>query len=447
MLTTSEKSCPSTLLRAATIRGVLRGQSKGVVFTEIFLNFLFLFLPLLHMPNIFNPYEFPKFVFFVGGVFLLLLLNLRRLWSPSTTFKIDTLTKLVLLYGFVVYLADVLGLDPKTSFLGSQFRHQGFITLASGILLFLITRHSLNGRNDYNGVIRGIILGAFFVCLLSIWQGIPFYLFHDLRIPTYQGRIVGTMGNPNSLAGYLAIVLPFALFNKNKIIKLILSFLIVVVVIFTDSRSAFLAVGFVFLIYGARFLVKSNISRVAKAIIFILVFIVLIKFVDYTFHKNIVGSQVPKIVERGCPESWIQVYTWTILRDIYNSKIFNFAREAPCDNRLLVWTMGLETLNKSPILGFGQENFEIAVDPGKMHSVDNAHNIFLETAISSGLLGLLAFLSVIFVALKRANLVIGLSLLAFLIVASFNPLSIAEIALFWFLLGISTNFKITSKRG
>lgn len=89
-----------------------------------------------------------------------------------------------------------------------------------------------------------------------------------------------------------------------------------------------------------------------------------------------------------------------------------------------------------PLVGFGQENFEIAVPTGKMHSADNAHNIFLETAVSSGLTGLLIFLGIIFTAFKKANFTVRMALLAFLIIAQFNPLSIVEIMLFWFLLAI-----------
>jgi O-antigen ligase len=103
----------------------------------------------------------------------------------------------------------------------------------------------------------------------------------------------------------------------------------------------------------------------------------------------------------------------------------------------LIATVGLQALAKSPILGFGQENFEIAIESWKMHTVDNAHNIFLETAVASGIVGLLIFLAIIFVAFRNANFTIRMALLAFLIVAQFNPLSITEIMLFWFLLAIS----------
>lgn len=405
------------------------------------IQFLIFILPLIYLPNVFNPYESPKFAFFVTVVFILFLLNLKAILRKMTTSKMDALTKLVLLYGFIVYLADLLGLDPRTSFLGSQFRHQGFITLLAGICLFLVVRYNnYNSYKIYKDYIRWILLGGFLVSLFALWQGIAFHIFHDLSIPTYQGRIVGTLGNPNSLAGYLAMVLPFVLFNKNKIIKLVLSLMVVVVVIFADSRSAFLAVGFIFIVYGARLLLKLNISKIARGFVIFSVLIGIVQFTNYYIHKGIVNKQISAIAERGCPESWPIEYPLKIISDIYNSKIFHASREAPCDNRLLIGVVGLETLSKRPILGFGQENFEIAIPTGKMHSVDNAHNIFLETAMSSGIVGLLIFLGIIIVAFRKANFTIKMSLLAFLIIAQFNPLSITEISLFWFLLGLDKKY-------
>lgn len=404
--------------------------------SSFILRFLILILPLIFIPAIYNPYEFPKFIFFVTVVAILFLLNLKIIVKKMTTSKMDTLTKLVLLYGLIVYLADLLGLDPRTSFLGSIFRHQGFVTLLAGIGLFFLVRYNVyNGYKIYKSYIIAILTGGFLVSIFALWQGIAFHIFHDLSIPTYQGRIVGTIGNPNSLAGYLAMILPFVLFNKNKIVKIVLSLVILIAVIFTDSRSGFLAVGFIFIVYGARILFKLKISKILKGFVIVLILIGVVQFINYYIHKNTVSKQTPVITERGCPESWPIEYPLKIISDIYKSKILSTGREAPCDNRLLMWIVGLETLVKRPILGFGQENFEIAIPTGKMHKTDNAHNIFLETAISSGILGLIAFVGIIILALKKANFTIRMALLAFLIVASLNPLSIVEISLFWFLLG------------
>ena len=367
---------------------------------------LFFLLPLIYIPNIFNPYEFPKFVVFVGTVGFLGIATLRQAQGKllrNDKNKLDLLTCLVIFYGIIVYLADILGLDPRTSFLGSQFRHQGFVTLLAGICLFLLIRYNFHkDHNNYKDYTRWILLGGFLVCIIAIWQGIGVFIFHDLTIPTYQGRIVGTIGNPNSLGGYLAMVLPFLLFAKNKNYKhFVLSGVIIFVVFMAQSRGAILASGLVIALYVMKLLYKAVFWKKIAAII---VGFVLIIFILKTYQSGIV----------------------------------KISRESIWDNRVLIWTEGLKAFQRRPILGYGQENFELIFPKERKMFVDNAHNIFLETLISSGVIGFVFYLWILICAFKKASIDIRMSFLAFIIVGQFNPLSITQISLFWFLLGISS---------
>lgn len=106
------------------------------------------------------------------------------------------------------------------------------------------------------------------------------------------------------------------------------------------------------------------------------------------------------------------------------------------ENRIIIWEEGIKVVIKRPILGYGQENFQLVFPAERRLSVDNAHNLFLEILISSGLLGLGAYLMVLREAFKKLPFFAKLSLLAFLVRAQFNPLSIPEIALFWYLLAL-----------
>ncbi len=370
-----------------------RGKTNKIIIFSFFL-----ILPLIYLRNIFSPYEFPKFIFFSAIVFMLFLLNIKAISKKMISFKFDFLTKLALVYVSVVYFADLLGIDPRTSFLGSEFRHQGFITLLSGVILFLLLRYIFN---KYNSIfVNSILLSSFFVCIFALWQGIGVYIFHDFSIPTYQGRIVGAIGNPNSLAGYLAIVFPFAFYVKNKIIRVILSVMIMLVIFLAESRAGILAVGIILAIWMILF-IKRLVLR--KKIIVIIAGIVFLIF----------------------------------LVQLFQGQRAQFNRSSIWDNRGLIWSEGLKAVFKQPILGYGQENFELIFPQERHMKVDNAHNIFLETAISSGLLGLIIFAGIIITAFKRANLTVKLSLLSFLVVAQFNPLSIPQIVLFWFLLAIA----------
>ncbi len=404
-----------------------------------------LIIPFIFVPNVFNPYELPKFILFVGGVEVLAaVFVLKCLVKKTFTLpRPDALTVSVLLFGAVNLISDILGLDPKISLLGSNVRYQGFITLFAGILLFLLMRYFSNPKS-LSVFKKGIWITSFLISVFALWQIVQLKMLQSL-IPTYNGRIVGTMGNPNFLAGYLVMLLPFVLWPSQeikksslvRIIRLANVFTINLTIFFTDSRAAYLALVLLFLIYVLRLLPKLNIPRIAVWLSIILVFLGLFSFINMFMYKDtVLKDSIPTIKERGCPESWPQEYPWKIITDIHNNAPI-FKREALCDNRLLIWIIGLESLSKQPLLGYGQDNFELAIPSGKMHLTDSAHNIFLEIAVSSGLIGLLLYIAAIFIAIKKASFPIKMSLLTFLIVAQFNPLSIAQISLFWFLLGIT----------
>jgi O-antigen ligase len=216
-----------------------------------------------------------------------------------------------------------------------------------------------------------------------------------MPVELFNGRLANPIGNPNSLAGYLVMTFPFVMLHKRIPIhvKAIILLLNAGVIWGTESRSGLLALGVIVL--ALSFHSRKNILLFATVPLVILLLI-----------------NTPSA-------SYIKRYSiW--------------------DNQVIIWSEGIKAVVKKPILGFGQENFELIFPQNRMMKVDNAHNIFLETAVSSGLLGLGIFIGVLLYAFRDASFVVRLGLLAFLIRAQFNPLSIVEIVYFWLYLGMST---------
>ena len=193
------------------------------------------------------------------------------------------------------------------------------------------------------------------------------------------------------------MALPFLLFLdlKNKILKILLSAIVIGSVFISGSLSAIFAV-FVILIF---FLLKvTNQKKIKALFIFLLILTGLATFL------------------------------------LGKSSIYRYSQ---WDNRFIIWNAGINSVIQKPILGVGQENFEL-IFPKNMHfRVDNAHNLFLETAVSSGLIGLFLYLLIICNSLKLAEFKIKLAIIAFLITGFFNPLNIVSIILFWILVGFS----------
>jgi len=107
---------------------------------------LVLVLPLIFIPNISNPYEFPKYIFFVISTELLIVLfALHGLSNKCKKIfpKFDPGIIFVLSFGVITLTSDLFGVDSTVSIFGNNFRYQGFITLVSGIIVFILLRSPL----------------------------------------------------------------------------------------------------------------------------------------------------------------------------------------------------------------------------------------------------------------------------------------------------------------
>lgn len=403
-------------------------------------------LPFLYLPGVFNPYEFPKFIAFVAGVEILILRK-GSTFAQSLRRPVDMLTLLVAAFLLLTFVADLLGLDPKVSLLGSTWRYQGFLTLLTGTLLFFLTRFSFSSSKTPFNLHHSsfIMLTTVFLCLFALWQAFAYHVLRDPTIPTLQGRIIGTMGNPNVLAGYLAMLLPFLFWGAQRlIIRLIPIGMSLTVIFFTQSRAGIIAAGIavvvwlVWLLYSRRIVSGTSLKWIALGTSGILLLFLFLQI--KTLFGNPITSDTLSLEQqaKNCLFLLPENDMGRALFSLYERYPILLTRASFCEGRLPIWSYGLLAVSQQPFIGIGQENFELIFSPDRGIKVDNAHNIFLEVAVSSGLIGLFLFVAIVAVAIKNATLPVRFSLLAFLVVGSFNPLSIAQIALFWYLLAAAT---------
>ncbi len=366
---------------------------------------------ILLLPFIFTPfsYEQPKFLFYIFcAIFIsfLALFTANKKGEFFIPYK-DALVQSVVLYMLIVLIANLLGVDQLRSMIGSNIRHQGFLTLlASGLCVIVLRQENKEQREATLLFFQNkIFFAAFFLSLFSIYQATAVFFLHNISIPLYQGRIIGTFGNPNFLGGYLVMLLPFILWSKKAAkIKTLVSLMILLVVFLSFSRGAILALAVIWFFFGA----------------------------EKIFLKRSIGAPVRFVsLKKWVGKSFVILSVLLILGNVGLLSI-----RFSSDNRLLIWQGAYEAFLRRPVLGYGQDNFQQTFRKVQFFNVDNAHNIFLEVAISSGIIGLIIFIYILAKSLFHAKLPIKVALIAFLIVAQFNPLSIAQIALFWFLLAL-----------
>jgi O-antigen ligase len=425
---------------------------------------LILALPLWIDPWAAQPFEPAKVALLRGGVVALTLIALlgmvvsaevRRTFAHNLR-QAGPLSAAVLLYLTCVMLATAFSLSPRQSLWGQSDGH-GLATLTSMALLWALLVGSRRIDRDPIDLIDLLLAGSAPICLYALIQAAgwdPLAWRTDSVSP-----VLSTLGRSNFLGAYLAILLPLTLYRLSSAWiahprlgdprvqrTLILLALQSLCLLLTLARAAWLAAAagaWIFL-----WLVPNPPRR--KAILLMGVAALLALTV-------LVGNHLGR---SGWPAS--ANASTAIRADVAAPENAEYAdvRTESLARRLIIWRATLPLIVERPILGHGPEMFVTVFNgrylPGSLYSgrdviVDDPHNQLLESMIATGLVGTIAWLTLLsilgwglMVQLRQENTprrrlaaaCLG-ALAAYLAQAQFNPDVIAVSVLFWVLAAVS----------
>jgi len=380
-------------------------MSRTIEIITYFFYVVLSILPVIFFPKVFNSYELPKLIFL--GISILMLgtvVLFREVSIKNLRIRLNKIDTLVIIFLVILFASDIFGVSVKNSFLGSSYRLQGFLTyLIFGYGYMIVRILSSQGKVK--------IYNVLFVqlALLSILLIAQYLLVSTLgeSISLFQNRYHGTFGNPNFAGGYMAMLFAYILFAKGNTHKVywfkpLVILLCGIAIILTDSRSAILAVVISTVLY--YFNIINKIQGWVRIAFVIAICAISFSFIFLTIDQSLLEK-----------------------------------RSSEWENRSIIWKEGMQLFSKRPILGYGQENVQI-IFPANLHfSVDNMHNIFLEYALSSGIVGLVLFVILSLLSFIKSDRARKMLFLSFFVTAFFNPLSIAQLFLFWVFLGIQNN--------
>ncbi len=209
------------------------------------------------------------------------------------------------------------------------------------------------------------------------------YLFkNNCWVQDVQTRVFSTLGQPNWLAALLVALLPISLIYslKNKFYMLV-SIIFFTTLIFTKSRSGFLAFGVEFLILWGYLFWKEKMKYI-KEFIFITLSFSLLTFFFLTKSNNstitMPNSGGPALETGGTESGSIRKY---------------------------VWIGALNIFLKNPLLGTGPETFAFSFPTQKPteHNLtsewdfiyNKAHNEFLNILSNTGIVGFTAYILIV----------------------------------------------------
>jgi O-antigen ligase len=293
-------------------------------------------------------------------------------------------------------MAGVAGIHPIDSLIGSNSRHQGLLFFFT---LFLIgeTIHQLS---DSHRRLLHMLIG-FGVVAESV-------IVLEQKMFDFAHQPLGTLGEPNAVAGFLALgLLWVATFPRVKQwLRKVLYFLCLMAIVATDSKTGMAAALLISIGLGIQRLTKTP-NKIVRILL--------------------IGLGIIS-VGASCAYIIFMIHRVNPVPDV--------------ENRATYWRLGIQEFAKRPLLGYGLESTDIVYENAFRaigvnlvdFTVDRSHNIVLDIALWSGSIGLIVFGLWIYSAIRslkgthRYGILVGL--LAWILFAFFQPLGITH----WMLL-------------
>jgi cytochrome c-type biogenesis protein CcmH/NrfG len=301
-----------------------------------------------------------------------------------------------------VLLSTLFSQDPGLSLIGLYHRYGGLLPFALYAVIALTLVGLYWERPDrLKEIPWAITIACIIMTPLTLWQATkiqcgataqgPFCIpWRDSngQPPSFP---VGTMGNSNFAGGFMAMAVPMFLYvvltARDTVLRIVMGVLFAADLLalwYTQTRGAFIAVGISFLV--AAFLYRDKLPRwvrylaVAGAVGGFLV------AVEVLFHPGM--KQAPGFFSKA--------------------GAFSPFRTGTFQDRGYYWITALRIFRHHPILGTGPDTyyanyplFRLAKDGAKLGLTitDKPHNIFLEYASNTGILGIGTYLTLVGLAL------------------------------------------------
>ncbi|MCK4520791.1 O-antigen ligase family protein [Candidatus Parcubacteria bacterium] len=375
---------------------------------------LALFTPLVILRITPFPFIVGKAVFFQSliGVLLILWLILLILDYPEKRFlpSLNSITLTVFLFFAVLGIATVFSVDSYHSFWGNMERMEGFFSFFHLLVFFIIIISVFKTKIEWLWFLRFALISAAFVSIYSIGQKFGFLGLKHIQEYIDYGltpiRVPGPIGNSALLAGYLIFPLFLSIFlffwtssqeklsrsdldtsilkNHYWCLSYFFCFLLIgYTLILTGGRSAFLGVIFGVLIFIGIYSFFSGNEKFRKwskiaILIFLLIFF---SFLGFLYLNK--------------DQPWLKEKPLL-------ARFSNMTQGSSFQSRLQSWQIGFQGFKEKPILGWGTENYSIVFSKFYNPKIlsysnewfDRPHNKTLETMVNTGILGLLAYLSI-----------------------------------------------------
>ncbi len=361
----------------------MKDIAKGIVYLGVF---AIPFIPLIISNTMFFPFitgknfTFRVIVEIIFAAWILLALY-EPLYRPRFSWIVAGFTSLLV----VMFFANLFGANPLQSFWSNFERMEGYVTLVHMFLYFLVAGSVLTTDKLWNRFFNTTLFAAVLLSLYAFAQ-----LSGNIVINQGGWRLDGTLGNSAYMAIYMLFHSFIALFmlvrTRTRGLQYTygaLLILFIFLLIQTATRGSI--IGF----FGGLFVTTLYITlfikdhpRVRKVAISSLVAVVALVGLFVAFRDSALIQSNP-----------------------YLGRVANITLSEG-NVRFKVWNMAIEGFKERPVLGWGQSNFNYVFNEHYDPSIyfaeswyDRVHDIAFDWLIAGGVLGFIAYFSILAAAL------------------------------------------------
>jgi O-antigen ligase len=355
---------------------------------------LIVVLPLIFSSSVESMFSLMKSITFRIAGSLFIIASIFFLWNKLKQGKsgiivnkmLDTAVLLILIAAIV---STIFSINPYVSIIGQYMRQIGLLTYFVLVLIYFSVSVSVVSAEKRDKVLLAMEITAGLTALYSILQYIGIDPFGLLKVAFV--RPISSFGNSVFSAGYMVMVLPFAfirvLQKKFSLFPLIILIMILTGIIISQTRSVYAAliVEIILFCFFFPYVYKSDIEKFKRVrrktlIIFGSVIILLIA-VNIFLPGNIFIKRFQSITKITDTQRWV------------------------------LWFTSIKIFLEHPISGTGIANYSRAIedfltialkDKEANGYFDNAHNNFIHTLATMGVIGLAAYLLMLFTAVKQS---------------------------------------------
>jgi O-antigen ligase len=312
----------------------------------------------------------PKLILlFALGMFMLpkVLENFKFLYNNK---KLRLLTILAVLFVFQMILSMVASSTPlEQQLFGRTGRGLGFITYFSLVVILLASAIYIR-KSGLNKLLFWLVICSVITSLYSIMQKFGVDIF---EWETKTNGIIGTLGNPNFQGSFAAMALVPA------------------VVIFWNSRAS----SFYSFIFGSILAITIFVSQSTQGYITALASISIFLLL-YSWYKNKIAFY--------CLSVLVFSAGLVALAGMLNKgPLAIFLYKISVQSRGEMWRTAFNAANSNPFLGTGLDSFgdyslfyrDQRAANGIAEFTDNAHNFFLQFAVTGGYILALVYLAIV----------------------------------------------------